>query len=190
MSTADQTRQRILDAATEEFAAHGIAGARVDRIAARSGASKPMLYSYYGGKERLFEAVFAAHVLDNIERIPFSADDLPGYAARLYDGYLADPALARLAEWKRMERVPDGYLYAGREDVDERHLAAIVEQQRAGVIRSDLAPGDVWSLVIATAATWSQLSLTTVARPDEDDTVHERRRRAVAAVVRSGLTVG
>ncbi|PPH20013.1 hypothetical protein C5C99_10680 [Rathayibacter sp. AY1C4] len=43
---AERTRQRILEAATEEFAAHGLAGARVDRIAARSGMSKPMLYSH------------------------------------------------------------------------------------------------------------------------------------------------
>jgi hypothetical protein len=37
-------RLRILEAAKQEFAAHGIAGARVDRIAAKAGANKRMLY--------------------------------------------------------------------------------------------------------------------------------------------------
>lgn len=110
---ADRTRQRILDAATEEFAARGIAGARVDRIAQASGMSKPMLYSHFGGKDRLFDVVFAEHVIANGDRVPFTADDLPGYAARLYDDYLADPALARLVMWKRLERDGIGYLYPG-----------------------------------------------------------------------------
>ena len=31
----DRTRRRILEAATDDFARHGLGGARVDRIAAR-----------------------------------------------------------------------------------------------------------------------------------------------------------
>lgn len=54
---ADASRARILDAATAEFAAHGLAGARVDGIAAAAGANKRMLYYYFGNKEALFIAV-------------------------------------------------------------------------------------------------------------------------------------
>jgi AcrR family transcriptional regulator len=58
------TRQRILDAALAEFAAKGLAGARVDEIAARAGANKRMLYAYFGAKEELWlaalEAAYAA----------------------------------------------------------------------------------------------------------------------------------
>ena len=53
----DRTRQRILDAATAEFARYGLGGARVDRIAARAGANKRMLYYYFGNKDDLFLAV-------------------------------------------------------------------------------------------------------------------------------------
>lgn len=53
----ERTRSAILAAATAEFARHGLGGARVDRIAARSGANKRMLYYYYGDKEGLFLAV-------------------------------------------------------------------------------------------------------------------------------------
>ena len=44
-------RLRILEAAKQEFSAHGIGGARVDRIAAKAGANKRMLYYHVGKKE-------------------------------------------------------------------------------------------------------------------------------------------
>jgi len=53
---AERTRQRILDAATVEFARYGLGGARVDRIATRARANKRMLYYYFGSKENLFLA--------------------------------------------------------------------------------------------------------------------------------------
>lgn len=54
---AGRTQAAILDAATREFAQHGLGGARVDRIAERAGANKRMLYYYFGDKEALFLAV-------------------------------------------------------------------------------------------------------------------------------------
>ena len=47
-------RRRILEAAKQEFATHGLAGARVDRIAAKAGANKRMLYYHVGNKESLY----------------------------------------------------------------------------------------------------------------------------------------
>ncbi len=52
-----RNQKRILDAALEEFSRFGLGGARVDRIAVRSGANKRMLYYYFGSKENLFLAV-------------------------------------------------------------------------------------------------------------------------------------
>src|SRR6266404_394962 len=54
---AERTRSAILEAATQEFARHGLGGARVDRIADRAKTNKRMLYYYFGGKEDLFLAV-------------------------------------------------------------------------------------------------------------------------------------
>lgn len=51
------SRQKILDAATEEFAAKGYGDARVDEIARRAGLNKRMLYHYFGSKDDLFRAV-------------------------------------------------------------------------------------------------------------------------------------
>jgi AcrR family transcriptional regulator len=50
-------RLRILDAAKHEFANHGLAGAWVDRIAAKADANKRMLYYHVGNKEDLYLAV-------------------------------------------------------------------------------------------------------------------------------------
>lgn len=50
-------RLRILEAAKQEFANHGLAGARVDRIAAKADANKRMLYYHVGNKEDLYLAV-------------------------------------------------------------------------------------------------------------------------------------
>lgn len=51
------TRRRILKAATTEFAAKGLAGARVEEIARRACINKRMLYHYFGNKEALWLAV-------------------------------------------------------------------------------------------------------------------------------------
>jgi AcrR family transcriptional regulator len=53
----EATRQRILDAALAEFAACGLAGARVDEIAARAGANKQLIYAHFGSKEGLWLTV-------------------------------------------------------------------------------------------------------------------------------------
>jgi AcrR family transcriptional regulator len=51
------TCSNILTAATAEFAAKGLEGARTDEIAARAGVNKRMLYHYFGNKEALWLAV-------------------------------------------------------------------------------------------------------------------------------------
>jgi TetR/AcrR family transcriptional regulator len=53
----NKTRQRILDIATQQFAARGYDGARVDDIMRLSKVSKNLIYHYFGSKEKLFVAV-------------------------------------------------------------------------------------------------------------------------------------
>jgi AcrR family transcriptional regulator len=57
---AERTRSEILEVATREFAEHGLAGARVDEIAARTRTTKRMIYYYFGGKEQLYIEVLEA----------------------------------------------------------------------------------------------------------------------------------
>jgi AcrR family transcriptional regulator len=57
MLDRERTRQEILAAAREEFAQHGLSGARVEAIAARTSTVKRMIYYYFGSKEGLYLAV-------------------------------------------------------------------------------------------------------------------------------------
>lgn len=52
------TRERLLEAATAEFARHGIAGARVERIIDVARTSKAQLYAYFGSKQGNFDVIF------------------------------------------------------------------------------------------------------------------------------------
>ena len=54
---SEATRQRILEAATQEFARKGFDGARIDDIARQATANKQMLYHYFGNKDDLFTKV-------------------------------------------------------------------------------------------------------------------------------------
>ena len=137
---AEATKRRILDAATAEFAAHGIAGARVDRIAAAAGANKSLIYAYFGNKDGLFDAVFDAAVTSHIDQVPIDVDDLPGYATRLYEHRLAHPELVRLADWDRLER--DGI--GARSDVAQaaqtHKVKALARAQKEGKLPRPRSP--------------------------------------------------
>ncbi|WP_112810739.1 TetR/AcrR family transcriptional regulator [Ensifer sp.] len=52
-----RTREDILIVATDEFATHGLAGARVDAIAEKTRTSKRMIYYYFESKEGLYLSV-------------------------------------------------------------------------------------------------------------------------------------
>jgi AcrR family transcriptional regulator len=155
---AEATRQRLLDAALEEFAAYGIAGARVDRIAEAARSNKAQIYHYFGSKDALFEAVFDRIVEDTLRDTPIDPTDLPEYAGRLFDRYLRHPAVQRVATWYRLER-PDGT------DPIEAIVAsnaakvkAIAEAQRAGLLSTRFEPAVVLALVLTLSGTWSSIT--------------------------------
>lgn len=187
MRDGQASKERLLVAATDEFAAHGVAGARVDRIAAAAGVNKAQMYGWFGSKDGLFEAVFERHLHRIVDVVPFTPDDLPGYAVALYDSYLTDPELVRLASWCRLERVPVGELLAAWDGISDGKHDAIRAAQEAGRIVADLRPADVYALVIALAGTWSPVSATYTASPADAEADHERRRAALRSTVRRAL---
>jgi AcrR family transcriptional regulator len=81
-----------------------VAGARVDRIAATAGCNKNLLYVYFGSKENLFTAVLELHLVRVYEDIPFTPDDLPGFAGRVFDFAMTRPDLMRLLAWSTLEQ--------------------------------------------------------------------------------------
>lgn len=140
---SDPTPQRILAAAVDEFAEHGLAGARVDRLASRAGSNKQRIYAYFGNKEQLFDAVIEARIADLVDAVPFDPDDLPGYAARLVEFNGRHPELVRLLLWHRLER--PGELARLPESVDSTaaKVAALTHAMTAAPDRFPDLPAEV-----------------------------------------------
>lgn len=183
-SAGQASRRRLLDAATAEFAAYGIAGARVDRISAAARVNKAQLYAYFGNKDKLFDAVFAEHLDMIVGTVPVTGDDLPGYAVRLYDAYLVHPELVRLATWARLERTPAGDLFHFMPGHDTEKLRSITDAQAAGAVDPAIPAEEVLAMVTALSMTWSPASVMYAASKDEPEPDHDRRRAALALTVR------
>lgn len=60
LAAGPTTRTAILAAARAEFAAKGLSGARVNRIAEHAGVNKQLLYYYFGSKDDLYRAALEA----------------------------------------------------------------------------------------------------------------------------------
>lgn len=135
------TKRRILDAATAEFAQYGLAGARVDRIANRAEANKQLIYAYFTSKEGLFDAAIEANIARLLDTVPFDADDLPGYAARLFDFAVAHPDLARLLRWHQLERPGVLDRLPQTAESNRRKFEALAKAQAVGTV-SDALPAD------------------------------------------------
>lgn len=189
MSRAEATKARILQAAAAEFAAHGIAGARVDRIAAAAKANKNLIYVHFQNKHRLFEAVFDSEVATGLGQVPFTVDDLPGYAVRLFDYYRERPDVLRLATWQRLEIGDDGEEPVGASEVHAAKVAELRAAQADGRIGSRIPPTALLTLVLAVAAAWAPVGTGAIphgAASEQDPAVS---RAAVADAVRALIEV-
>ncbi|MFI6992707.1 TetR/AcrR family transcriptional regulator [Nonomuraea wenchangensis] len=105
---AEDTKRRIFVAATAEFAEHGLAGARVDRIAAAAKANKQAIYLYYGGKEKLFAAVLRAKLEEIHAAISIDPDAVADSVGEIFDWHQQHPELIRLLLWEALETCDDG----------------------------------------------------------------------------------
>ena len=153
---ADATRSRLLASARHEFAQYGIAGARVDRIAADAGSNKAQIYHYFGSKDALFDAVFADVVQQVVEGIPLDPQDLPGYAERLCRGYDDYPDIMRLATWHRLERGASRQVKSAL-DSNRAKIAELASVQASGGLSRQIDAGPLLALVLQISAMWVEL---------------------------------
>jgi AcrR family transcriptional regulator len=143
---ADETRRKILHAATEEFAAYGIAGARVDRVTKNAGVNNALLYRYFGSKAELFDTVYGHLVEQTVDDVPLDVTDLPGYVGRLFDHYAARPQLTRLTAWRELER-PEAPLPQAVEEATEVKLELITAAQKEGSVSDRYTPEELLGLL-------------------------------------------
>ncbi|HYG86509.1 MAG TPA: TetR/AcrR family transcriptional regulator [Azospirillum sp.] len=154
----ERTKQDILAVATEEFATHGLSGARVDAIAERTRTTKRMIYYYFGSKEGLYIAVLEKAYGDirAIESDLHLEDLDPEQAIRrlvefTFDYEEANPNFIRLVSIENIHRAEH---LAGSDKIRNLNvtvidtIAGILERGRKqGVFRTDVEPVDLHLLI-------------------------------------------
>jgi AcrR family transcriptional regulator len=106
---SEESRARILNAATSIFAEKGLDGSRIDEIAEGAGINKRMLYHYYGSKEDLYVEVLRYNYekIYTLSKNAFVLADDPKEnvtrAVRAYFYFLAkNEAFVRLTSWEAL----------------------------------------------------------------------------------------
>jgi AcrR family transcriptional regulator len=149
-----RTMADIIEVATREFADKGLAGARIDVIAAAMRTSKRMIYYYFGSKEALYVAVLeeAYRRMRAIEA-ELHLDDLPPEDAlrklvgHTVDYQLAHPEFIRLVMTENIHR---GEFLSRSKSIQKLNVPAIDGLRRVyergvadGVFRVGLDPIDL-----------------------------------------------
>jgi AcrR family transcriptional regulator len=181
---AAASRQRLLTAATAEFVAHGVAGARVDRIAAAADANKRLIYDYFGDKDGLFDAVLDHVTKHAVGAVPMDAADLPAYAGRLFDYHLNNPDLLRLVTWARLERRTTTSAQEQRRASYRRRVIAIEEAQRHGDITTAFGASQLLDMVESLAVGWTAAARGVLATPRQLKAERTAQRDAIIGAVR------
>ena len=178
---AEATKARILEAATHEFARFGIAGARIDRIAAEARANKQLIYFHFGSKQELFSIVLGNAFRKYSDATPFDAFDLPRYVGAYFDAVQQDHELFRLILWARLERTGPQQSPVFHDEIEGVRAA-----QDAGYVRDDLDPADLLALVRSLALGWALLpeGLARFGQTEDAAGDVERHRRAAVEATR------
>jgi AcrR family transcriptional regulator len=148
---ADRSQQVILAAATEEFAAHGLGGARVDRIAERAQLNKRLIYYYFEDKDKLFLAVLEAAYerIRRDERKLNLAQEEPIEAIRrliafTWNHYIAHPEFLTLLNSENLHRarhLKESTKVLTLNSPLVQMLAEVLERgHKAGVFRAGVDP--------------------------------------------------
>jgi TetR/AcrR family transcriptional regulator len=149
----EDLQAKVLDAAIDEFAEHGLAGARVDRIAQRAGANKQLIYYYFTDKDGLFDAAIkkmAERFNEVRSQLPIEPKDR---LAAYFQASAVDTKIVRLLQW---EALAIGEGEAVEESARAAHARSGVDalraDQRAGKIPNDLDAGQLFLSMQALSA--------------------------------------
>lgn len=176
-------RKRLLDAARDEIVAHGIVGARINRIAVSAGTSKERLYAYFRDKDDLVQAVLNERMESLELAAPFDPYDLPSYAVWLFDFYTSHPDDVRLSQWVSLDR---GTAPSTADDPTmvslNKRVGMINQAQSEGKIDAGWDPLILLNLLVGLAMSWSTaphvVQQVAGARKDDAEQI-EMRRQAV-----------
>lgn len=141
MRDPERTKRRILDAALQEFAVCGYAGARVNTIARCAKSNKRMLYHYFEDKEGLFRAVLRDKMNERMNRVEAQAVDA-GEVLSVpvwFKQNCLDADWVRLLAWESLQTRKGELLYEKVRRKNSRRVASLIKQkQQAGNLRADV----------------------------------------------------
>ena len=155
-----RTMAEILEVATHEFADKGLAGARIDEIAAATRTSKRMIYYYFGSKDGLYLAVLeeAYRRMRSIEADLHLGDLEPVAALRrlvefTYDHHRDNEDFIRLvmsenihrAEYLRQSKSVRALNIKAIDSIRELYDRGVAQ----GVFRAGLDPVDIHAAISA-----------------------------------------
>ncbi len=157
---AERSRLAILAAARDEFAEHGLGGARVERIAERSALNKRLIYYYFENKDGLFSAVLEQTYLDirEAEQRLHLSDVAPAEAVRrltefTWNYYLEHPEFLTLLNSENLHRARHLQDSAHIRELNSPLIASlgrILERGRAaGVFRAGIDPVQLYISIAA-----------------------------------------
>lgn len=137
MPRAEREAQ-ILDVAHELFAARGFGVVTMDEVAAAVGVTKPLLYTYFGNKERLYLACVerGAQALQNVVTQAFATAPDPGEGLRAGMRAFLEFLDGDRAGWQVVydETLPVGGEIEEHLDRHREQLAALVAAAVQGVL--------------------------------------------------------
>ena len=156
----ERTKANILEVAALEFGEKGLAGARIDEIAALTQTSKRMIYYYFGSKEGLYLAVLEESYrrVRDIEAELHLQDLEPEQALRrlvafTFDHHLQHENYIRLVMSENINR---GQFLAQSQRIQELNVPAIAAIKhlyergvKAGIFRRGLDPVDIHASISA-----------------------------------------
>jgi TetR/AcrR family transcriptional regulator len=144
----DRARQRLLEAAAEEFGAKGFSGARVRDIAARAGLNMQLISYYFGGKAGLYAELQRRWGQDS-RSLARPDQPLDQVVAGFLKASQANRPWARLLAWQGLM----GDTPAGRRpELMQWITADLRRRQQAGELAADLDPGFAALALFAAAA--------------------------------------
>lgn len=177
MRNTSELRAEILAAARAEFAQHGLAGARIDRIARGAHASKERLYAHFGDKETLFKEVLAVDGAEFYRSVTLRHEAVQEFVGDIYDLARSHPEHLRMITWARLEGFPLGPPEFEGRPASEQAVQAIEAAQAAGRVDTAWRPEDLIVMLFSIGLSWAHLP-----HPDAvtDDPAVLAHRRAVA----------
>jgi AcrR family transcriptional regulator len=179
-----ELRDEIRAAARAEFAQYGLAGSRVDRIAAAARASKERLYAHFGDKETLFRGVVAADGRQYFAAFRMRPDAVAEFVGDVYDLARSHPEHLRMLTWARLEGLKIDPPALDNEAPPDQALSTIEAAQAAGYVDPWWAPADLLVLLFGVGLAWAQFPDPHPETADDPTVVASRRAAAVQAASR------